>query len=296
MYEPYDYVATSNGVLGSFRAYTESGDIAFRPVYRRSGDRWTKLTPSAAAALPGRTHLLLDRDCALAREEEVTLVASWRSRAVGAPGASSGEHPPALRGLLSELRSRGARVHLYGSRLLGRRSDGSDWDFVVEHQGDLAELLRSCRTRPGAFLGSREISSIATSYEVNTAGSTSRADVLRILGKSWCALRVDGAVIDFFLAGRESAIIPDMQLAHLPLTDCDGIVEESSGRSFSMPRQVRIRISATRVVNLHHLSWILCGLEQMAGSRVTLRDVFVRDTDDLWLSPWMSKLSFDADA
>ncbi|MED7927130.1 nucleotidyltransferase domain-containing protein [Nonomuraea sp. LP-02] len=294
MYEPYDYVATSNGVLGSFRAYMESGDIAFRPVYRASGASWTKLTPSAAAALPARRHLLLDRDCALARKEEVTLVIPWRSRAVGAPEASRSDHPPALRGLMSELRSRGVRVYLYGSRLLGRRSGGSDWDFVVEHRGDLAELLRSCRTRPGAFLGSPEISSIATSYEVNTIGSTSREDVLRLLRRSWCALRVDGAMIDFFLAGSEGSTIPDMQFRRLPLTTCEGVVEPSSGLSFSMPRQVRIRTSTKRVVNLRHVSWILCGLEQMAGSRVTLRDVLVHDTGDLWLSPWMSKLSFEA--
>ncbi|MEV4555342.1 hypothetical protein [Nonomuraea wenchangensis] len=294
MYEPYDYVATSNGVLGSFRAYTENGDIAFRPIYRGSGASRTKLTPSAAAALPGRRHLLLDRDCALARKEEVTLVIPWRSREVGAPGASSDDHPPALRGLMSELRSGGVRVYLYGSRLLGWRSGGSDWDFIVEHQGDLAELLRSCRTRPGTFLRLPEISSIATSYEVSTMGSISRDDVLRLLRRSWCALQVEGAVIDFFLAGSESAIIPDMQFGRLPLTNCEGVVEPSSGLSFSMPRQVRIRTSTTRVVNLRHVSWILCGLEQMIGSRVTLRDVLVHDTGDLWLSPWMSKLSFDA--
>ncbi|MBB5140380.1 hypothetical protein HNP84_010147 [Thermocatellispora tengchongensis] len=289
MYEPYDYVVTSGGILGSFRAYTESGDIAFRPIYRRSGDRWTKLTPPTAAALPGRRHLLLDRDCALVREEEVTLVASWRCHSVS---TSRSDHPAALRGLMSELRSRGAGVYLYGSRLLGWRSAGSDWDFIVDHQGDLAELLKGCQARPGTFLGSREISSIADSYEVNTIGSVSREDVLQILGRSWCALSIDGAVVDFFLAGTGTRI-PDIRLDRFPLTDCAGVIEPSLGSSFRMPRRVRIRTSTMRIVNLHHVSWILCGLERMAGSRVTLRNVLVRGPSDVWLSPWVSQLSLD---
>ncbi|MEV0352085.1 nucleotidyltransferase domain-containing protein [Nonomuraea sp. NPDC050680] len=204
------------------------------------------------------------------------------------------DHPAALRGLLSELGSRGIGVYLYGSRLLGRRSGGSDWDFIVDHRGDLAELLRSCQDRPGAFLGMREFSSIAASYEGNTIGLASREDVLQILGKSWCALSVAGSVIDFFLTGSGSKRIPDMRSGHLSMTDCEGVIEPSSGSSFRMPRRVCIRTSTTQTVNLHHLSWVLCGLEQMAGSRVTLRDVFLHGPSDVWLSPWISKLSFDA--
>ncbi|MDF5755672.1 nucleotidyltransferase domain-containing protein [Spongiactinospora sp. TRM90649] len=294
MYEPYDYVAISGGVLGSFRAYTERGDVAFRPVYRRAGCAWAKLTPSTAAALPGRRHLLLDRDCALARAEEVALVAPWRSRAVDASGSYARDQPAALRGLVSEMHSRGAHAYLYGSRLLGRNSAGSDWDFIVECRGDLAELLRSCNARPDAFPRWPEISSVAASYEVNTLGSTSRKDVLRILRKGWCALRVDGAVADFFLAGSGNSRIPDVRSGKVILTDCEGVIEPGSGQSFGMPRWIRIRTPTARIVHLHHVSWILCGLERMAGSRVMLRDVLVSGASDLWLSPWISKLSFNA--
>lgn len=294
MYEPYDYVVSSSGILGSFRAYTESGNIAFRPVYQCSAGRWTKLTSRAAASLPGRRHLLLDRDCVLVREEEVTPLVSWRSPETGAAEPSTNELPAALRDLLSELRSRGVRVYLYGSRLLGRWSRDSDWDFIVDHRGDLVELLRSCRGRPGRLLDPREISSIAAFYEGNTIGSAGREDILLVLSKSWCTLRVAGAVVDFFLAGDESRRIPDVRLSDVPLTDCEGVIEPSSGSSFHMPRRVRIHTSTGQTVNLNHASWILCGLERMAGSRVTLRDVFVHGPSDVWLSPWISKFSFAA--
>ncbi|WP_043621533.1 nucleotidyltransferase domain-containing protein [Nonomuraea candida] len=294
MYEPYDYVLTSNGVLGVFRAYTESGDVAFRPVYRCSAGGWTKLTPRMAAALPGRRHPLLDRDCALAGAKEVKLLTPCRARPVGAAGSSVRDHPAVLRGLLSALLSRGARVYLYGSRLLGLRSYGSDWDFVVDHEGDLAELLGSCLGQSCAFLGPREFSSIAASYESNTAGSARRDDVLRILGKSWCALRVAGRVVDFFLTGTGGPAIPDVLPGRLSLVDCAGVVQPSAGSSFRMPRKVCIRTSTARTVNVHHVSWILCGLERMAGSRVTLRDVLAYGPADVWLSPWTSKLSLDA--
>ncbi len=293
MYEPYDYIMSSNGILGSFRAYTESGNIAFRPIYQRSAGRWAKLTPRTAAGLSARRHLLLDRDCVLAREEEVTLLVPWRFREAGMAGPSTSDHPAALCGLLSELRSRGSRVYLYGSRLLGKGSDGSDWDFIVDHEGDLAELLKDRRAGPGNFLDLRELSSIVASYEVNTIGSASRKDILQVLGRSWCALRVGGAVIDFFPAGNGGRRIPDVRSEDSSLTDFEGIIQPSSGSSFRMPRRVRIHTSTGRVVNLYHVSWILCGLERLAGSRIKLCDVFVDGPSDLWLSPWISKLSFD---
>lgn len=288
MYKPYDYVL-SKDVVGSFRAYTDTGDVAFRPIYRRVSGKWAKLTSRAAAAMRGRRHLLLDRDCVLAREEDVTLLASWRNREVDPDGPTAHDYPSALRELLSELRSRQARIHLYGSRLLSNRSKPSDWDFILDYPGDPIELLRGCVGRH-AFLDPQEISSIADFYEVTTTGLISREDTIRIVGRSWCAVRLAGTIVDFFLVGGEGGRIPDVHPDRLPLTDIEGVIESSAGSSFHMPRTVRIHTSTGRQVNVHHVSWILTGLERMSGSRIALRDVVTHGRSDAWLSPWISQI------
>ncbi|MFI6454086.1 hypothetical protein ACIBF6_21300 [Streptosporangium amethystogenes] len=145
MYEPYEYVMSPGGIVSSFRAYTESGHLALRPVYRVSAQGWVKLTPLQAASLPGPRHLLLDQDCVLVREEEVTPLVSWRSHQVDIAGVLSHEFPVGLREFLSGMYDQGAHVYLYGSRLLGRESENSDWDFMVDYGGNLAGLLESRR-------------------------------------------------------------------------------------------------------------------------------------------------------
>jgi hypothetical protein len=293
VYRPYDYVVSAAGIVGSFRAYTESGHVAFRPVYLPSAHGWTKLAPRQAALLPGSRHLLLDQDCLIAPEREISPLATWTSHEVGTAGPPSAGHPEALRRLLAELHTRNARVYLYGSRLLGMESGGSDWDFIIDHRGNLAELLRSCRSLPDGSLGPQDIASIAASYEFTFRRSTARADILKILSRSWCAVRIPGGIIDFFQGYGTGQKIPDMRLDAGSLADYEGTILPSAGMSFRMPREVHMCTSAGRTVNLHHTSWLLCGLEQLAGSRVMLHDVFVHGSSDVWLSPWISRFSVE---
>jgi hypothetical protein len=278
----YDYVLDDLDVVSVVRGLTVDGTRALlRPTYRISNGVARKVhTTYWTRQVPQDPLVAFFDNCRLARIETLRLICPWDRYPY--PDNCS-EMPPDMRRFADALTVRGGTLYLYGSRALRWHSPNSDWDVLLEHAGDPRGLVDLVSKATGLCvpIGRAGLRARIAEYD-HPPSVVSHTDLMTVMRRS----------LTYVVIGRHQLdLIPRPRMPSEPVPDsfrsCPGarVVGEllpGSGGSFAMPRVIRLRPDHGEPVDIRHVSWLLMGVERLAGHRVVFSRLYFAPSGKLW--------------
>lgn len=261
---PFDYVSDQDGVVHVVRTGGHTGgEVIVHPAYKIEGRelRRAKQTGLHVASSDSRDWLL-DLGCRILPVESLALLREWDAAPLtpGSPGL-----PGQIRAFSRRVSVAGARLYLYGSRLIGVARGSADWDLLyVPGELGLDPVAQAVAADPSlTFLDQAELTTLFTLPVGND--SVSASDLQDVLQAGLKYLRFDGVRVDLIIRYPEwDGEMPQHRPCRKDVSAC-GVIAPGAGRSYAMPRDVTLVDPAGQTSTVRHLCWFLPGLEQLAG-------------------------------
>lgn len=283
---PYDYVRVDSSQVAVVRAMCDCGQhVVVRPTYRLGDGGKHKV--AYEQSLPYSALFALEPGLRMVESSRLSLLRPWNGAAV-----HDSAYPSSIHTLLKILEHEGVELFRYGSRILPFPvvGDAGDWDFVVNG----GEALSSALTRALADgvcrrLQDSELNTLVGRYSYYRR-SLSTDDLHTLLDKCLSFVAAGDLLVDFFTVDLLSG--PPLTVPHRFVgveSQVEGVLLPTRGSSYGMPRSFSLATEST-VCEIKHLSWLLGGLELLAGQRVTCHNIGVAPHGEYWYSPWFSKL------
>jgi hypothetical protein len=278
----YDYVLDDLDIVSVVRGLTADGTKALlRPAYQISSGVARKVhTPRWHRRTIQDPLVAFFDNCHLAPIETLRLICPWNRYPY--PDNCSAM-PPGMRRFVDTLTGHGGALYLYGSRALRWHAPNADWDVILEYSGDPRGLVDVVSAVTGLCvpLGRAALHARIAEYEHPPSG-VPEADLMTIMRRS----------LTYVTIGRDQLdIIPRPRLPSEPVPDsfrsCPGLritgeLQPGLGESFAMPRVVRLRPDQGELVNIRHVSWLLLGVERLAGHRAVFSRLCRAPSGEFW--------------
>lgn len=283
---PYDYVRVDSSHVAVVRAMCDCGQhVIVRPTYQLGNGGEHKV--EYEQSLPCSALFALEPGLRIVESARVSLLRPWNGSSV-----RDSAYPSSIRTLIGFLEREGIELFLYGSRILpfAVLDHSGDWDFVVNG----GEAFSSALTRALADgvcrrLQVSELDTLVGRYSYYRR-SLSTDDLQVLLDKCLSFVAAGDILVDFFTVDLLSG--PPLTVPHQFVgveSRIEGVLLPTQGSSYGMPRSFSLATESA-VCEIKHLSWLLGGLELMAGQRVTCHNIGVAPRGDYWYSPWFSQL------